>query len=324
MPGPGGGSRGGGGFGGGGGGFRGGGFGGGGHHGGFHHGPRGPRGPHWGWGWRRPYWGYGGSGCLGILMLPIILLLVAVIMVISVIGGAFGSIAEGGVTEYNEEQFQDFADAQYSQIFGGSTAYEDNILIVLLTTEEADSYYFIAWVGDHISTDVNMLFGNNQTELGRALATSVNQQSYKYSLDSNLADAVGIMAGHIEGLGLSSSFKCQEEHVQVASAMRNYTDLPMTEATVQAALDDFTARTGISIAVVVEDSEEVFSTNYTGMIFGIVIVVILVAVAVFLIVKGIKKGNRKNDPNNTSDGYNGQNNGQYNGYYNGQNDHWRL
>ena len=165
MPGPGGGSRGGGGFGGGGGGYRGGGGFGGGHYGGFG-GPRGPRRPYYGgfgWGFGRPYYGGFGGGCLGILLLPIILIMVAALILSSVIGGAFGAIAQGGVTQYDERQFQNFADQKYQQIYGSTTAYEDNIVLVFLTTEEAQEYYFIAWVGDHIVTDVNHMFGDRKS-----------------------------------------------------------------------------------------------------------------------------------------------------------------
>ena len=95
---------------------------------------------------------------------------------------------------YDENVFQDYADSQYRKEFSGTSGYEDNILLVFLTEdEEYYDYYYIAWVGDHIVTDVNYLFGNEQTELGEAIGNHVNASSYKYSLDSNLAQVVEAM-----------------------------------------------------------------------------------------------------------------------------------
>lgn len=291
MPGPGGGSRGGGGHGGGfggGGGFRGGGHGGG-FHGGYYHRP-----------YRRygGFWGFGlGGGLFGFFLMPFILIFIAILIIVSVIGGAFGSIAEGGVTDYGEKRFQEYADAEYYKAFGTSTAYEDNILLVFLTNEDADEYYYIAWVGDHIKPDVNELFGAEYTELGRALNESINTSGYWYSLDSNLAMAVNKMAEYVEREGVSDLFSCNEQHIQVQSELINYGNFDLTEQTVENALADFTERTGITMSIVVNDMDEVFGVDYGSMIWGIVMVVILVGVAVFLIVKGVRKRKAANDGN---------------------------
>jgi hypothetical protein len=124
------------------------------------------------------------------LIAPIIVLVIAASLIIS----SFGSLMQGGTVNYNEEVFQDYANAQYIEAFGDSTAYEDNILIVLLVEdEEYYDYNFIAWVGDHIDRDINYMFGNEQTELGRAIRSSaIHSQKYKYSLGQGLSAAVGM------------------------------------------------------------------------------------------------------------------------------------
>ena len=200
MPGPGGGARGGGfgggsrgsGFGGGGGGFGGGGFGGRGprYYGGFGYGPR------------FGYGGYYGGGCLGgllgILLAPIILILVVAMMLMLIVGGAVSEAANGGSINYSEEKLQAYADQQYAIEFVESDQYESNILIVFLTNEEADGYYCIAWVGDHIHTDINLLFGAEGTAFGYTVLGSINDDYYAYSLDSNLATVMDSMAGKVE------------------------------------------------------------------------------------------------------------------------------
>ena len=337
MAGPGGGSRGGGGFGGGGfrggggfgggnrggsfggggfgGGHRGGGFGGG-YHGGFHGGhrpPRGPRGPiFWGFGPRRRYYGgYGGygGGCLGFLMLPIILMLFAAIILFATLGGALGAISEGGVIDYEEMDFQEYAGARYRDAFGESTAYEDHILIIFLTTENAQEYYFIGWVGDHIAKDINHLFGSNGTPLGDALENNITSAGYWYSLDSNLANAVRDLATCVEDLEVKDPYTCKEIRNPIQPRLINRSSITMTGGTVQAALEEFQERTGITLSIVVEDADDVLATDYSDMIIGIVIVAILLGVAVYLIYKGYRQqksqrasGNQSNDAQSDGNG----------------------
>ena len=298
MPGPGGGSRGGGGSFGGGGSRGGGGFGGG---GGFYGGPRGPRGPRWGYGYG--FFPFFGGGLLSILLLPFILILLAAVLVFTTLMGAFGAIAEGGQLAYNEEQFQDFANAQYEQIFS-SQGFEDNILLVYLTTEENSDGYFIAWVGDHVATQVNLMFGNEQTELGRATNAAINTTNYKYQLDSGIAMVLDIMAQNVQSLGLETPLRCTETQGEQSARFCNYTALPMTPSTVESAAASFTEKTGIQIAVVVEEAEDIFETDYGAMISGLVVAGVMVTVAVLLIVKGVKS-NKKNKGDNGPHGGNG-------------------
>ena len=311
MPGPGGGAR-------GGGGGRGGGFGGGGFGGGFgggggrpgggfggprpggfggpHHRP--PRGPHFGFypffgGYRRRYYYGPGGGCLGGVVGSIFAIIIAVLVLGVFILSSISDLAAGGVSTYDENEFQDYADAQYAEAFGGSTAYEDNLLIVFLTEEECYGYSYIAWVGDHIHPEISEMFGNNQSVLGRKLAASVNQQSYKYSLDTDLSNVIRAMGEEVERQGRDSSYTCSEEHLQVASKLINRTELPVSKEPIEAALADFTEKTGIPTVVVIEDMEEVFPKRIGGSAIGLVIVLVIVAVVVVAIVRSRKKPQEK-------------------------------
>ena len=262
------------------GGSRGGGYGGGGYRpppgGGYHHPPRGggfggP--PPMGGGYHRPrrYRGGGGGCCSVVAMLIVILAIVLVaasVFSFSSISGVVDSFVQNNSAQYeaengyDEETFQDYANYLYEGIFGSSTAYEDNLLIVFLVDEEDYySYNYIAWVGDHIATDINYMMGNNASELGQAMSSCINETSYKYSLDSNLAMVMETMAEKIEALGLESSFRCEEEHRQVESQLFNISGMEMTQSTVDDALEAFTEATGIPVLIVVEDMSSVFGTN---------------------------------------------------------------
>ncbi len=265
---------------------------------------------------------------MGLLMLPIILILVVALMVFSVLGGvgsSLSTVASGGNLTYDENVFQDYADAQYAAAFGGSTAYEDNLLLVFLVEdEEYWDYAYIAWVGDHIDTQINDMFGNEQTTFGVTVTNSIAEKSYKYSLDSNLARVVENMERQITAKNLPSSFKasCKDvDHTQVDSHMVNKTALPLTEQTVNDALASFTEETGISVVLVVDDIDDVFDRKIPASdIFTLILATVILVVAIVLIVRAFKKknggdGNDPNKGNNNRDRYNrNENNGNYNRY----------
>ncbi len=243
--------------------------------------------------------------------MPILLIFVAIAVIISSFGTAFGDIASGGSVTYREERMQDYADEQYAQVFAGSRAYEDNILLVMLVDEEYYEYQFIAWVGDHVDDNINLLFGNNSSELGRVLNSNIGT-NYKYSLDKNMAIAVGQMEQRIEAMALDSSFNCEETRTEAESRMYNYTQLSLTASTVDTALASFTDSTGIPIAIVVEYSENVFGRQIAAQsIITMLIAVALIVVAVVMIVKRYKRSKRNQNNGGDNNNYNNSYNNNY-------------
>ncbi len=306
MPGPGGGRH--------GGGFGGGrGVGGGGPH---RPPPRGPR--------RFGFFGprFYGGGCLGGLLsfflAPVILILLAVILVFAFFGEGFASLAQGGTVTYSESKLQAYADEQYAAEFSSSSAYEDNLLLVFLTNEDADGYHAVAWVGDHIRPQINYLFGDENTAFGRAVRSAIPETYYYYSLDTAFVNIASEMADEIASLGLPSAFSCNEEHVQVPSRLSNHTDLPLSADTVDAALAAFTEKTGISVVIAVEDMEEVFGKYLSP--FAIGFIVFLVLLAVVLIVVGVVRYKKRKDRGVSPGGYSGPGGDAGNAYYGGPTD----
>lgn len=291
MPGPGGGSRGGGFRGGGGfsGGFRGGssgGFSGGGNMGGFR--PSGfhyhrPFRPFMGFGYRRP------MGCGSGVIIGIFVLFLLIYIFLPSGGGTYESeeITSGGRTYlYSEEEFQDFADREYQQAFGDSACYEGNILLAILTNDEADDYFAIAWVGDEIDPQVREMFGG-YTELGEEMNRYVNGTYYAYSLDSDLAAVVEAMTDHVTAASGKQALSDSD------AAFWNYTDLDLSGDTVTVALQEFKEGTGIPMVIVVESLEEVFPAKTAfGSIFNsgpLPIILVAVVVVVAVVVKKGKK-----------------------------------
>ena len=246
-----------------------------------------------------------------MLMAPIIILLVAVVLFTSLIGNTVSTVAKGGEIVYNEENFQDYANEKYAEVFGGapSELYEDNLLIIFTTYEDYNGYECIAWVGYNVRTEINNLFGAQGTPFYTAVQGSINQKLYKHSLTPNLVSVMEQMTDAVERLGLDSSYRTEYDHSKAAkSRLVNYTDLQIDPNFVDPALEAFTEVTGIPVAIVVDTGENVFGK--TMPIMEIIILVVLAALAiyaVYLIVRAVK--NRKNGGDNGNGNAGGNNSG---------------
>ncbi len=275
-------------------------------------------------GYRRPYYGGGGclGGLLGILMLPILILLIVSIVLVGTISSAFGNVFSGGTIDYSEQEIQRYADQRYAEIFSdNAAAYEDNLLIVVLTNEAADGYYAIAWVGDNVHVSITDMFGAEGTTFYNVMRSSINEEYFEFSLDANLAAVMRKMADHVEAKNLSASHYAPYSHeTSPESKLYNHTSLSLTEATVNTALAEFTERTNIPAAIVVDTTENAFGRNLSfADIFTVIVCVVLMIVAIVMIVKALKNrknGNGGNGANGGNGGYNGGNN---NYGYNGSN-----
>ena len=306
MPGPGGGSNGGG-F---GGGSHGGGFGGGSHGGGF--GGGGFRGPHRHYGPRRPFffggwyhrpYYYGGGGCLGglvgALVVPIVFVLVFVIALFGSFTTAISNIASGGSVKYDERVMQDYGLARYAEAFADTEAYEENILIVFLVNEEYDGYYVYACVGDDLPLGVRELFGNEYTPFGATVLSTVPDY-YEHALSSRLADIMTKMSTKVVAEG-----SVGDGESNGYSYLVNKSPLALNEATVNGALENFTAKTGINAVIAVDDTESVFGKRiHADDIIIILVMIGLIAFIGFIIFSAVKaKKNEKKygNPNGRDD-----------------------
>lgn len=239
-----------------------------------------------------------------MLIMPIVLIVFAVGMLMATFGSAFGSLATGGEIAYNENALQDYANEQYMAEFGAQTDSEDSLLLVFLVEDETCyDYAYIAWCGDHIDSRINTMFGASGTKFGNAIVSSaIHSSSYKYSLDTGIAQVVNTMQGHIDALGLDSSLTCGNQDGSYKSHLINNTSLDITADTVNSALESFTATTGIEVAVVVEDAEEVLPRNFDY--FSVIIAVIFIGLAVVMIVKAVNSKDKKGKKDREDDNYN--------------------
>ena len=237
-------------------------------------------------------------GCGGLLasvfIVPIVLLLVCGIMIFSIVGNAISNVQNGGIVSYDEATFQEYADSQYKAAFGDS---EDNILIVFLTNEEADGYYTIAWVGDNVNYKIRDLFGAEGTEFGSVMISSINNYHAK-SISADLATVMRRMSENIQKLELDFNFESEPDYEKMADSrvVIRSTTLDVNEKTVNAALEQFTADTGIPAVIVVDTMENVFGkTIPTETIMTLLILAVVAVVAIVMLVKAFKNRRAEED-----------------------------
>ncbi len=250
------------------------------------------------------------------MLVPVVLIIIAALIIISAVssvGSAYSNVVNGGQVVYDEPTFQDYANEQYSLAFSAYDGYEDNLLIAFLANEEKDGYYCIAWVGYNVADDINNMLGDETTAFGRLIIANVNSEYYAHSLDKNLATAVTQLCGEITELGLQSSFAKPETHTNPAkSHLVNYTDMEMSESTVNDALNDFTEKTGIPVVIAVDYMEKVIGKTISGWdIFCVIFSIALIAYAVYLIVRNVRsaRAERQSSTNSANGGTNSSNNG---------------
>ena len=275
------------------GGSHGGGFGGH-HHGPHHHGPHfhGPFRP-----WRRTvfYGGGFGGGCFSIVFIFIFIIFSALFFLMP--NGAVIDFSDGITIQeivYDEATMQDYANVKYQKYFGNSSAVEDNILLVLLTNEECDGYYTIAWVGDNVDYTINDMFGE-YSEYGTYLNMHIDEY-FAYSLDTDLAQVIKEMTKSVTDLGLDSSFNFESDRSNLADPkFVNLTAMDLTPEIINSALEEFTDKTGIPMVIVVDSYERVFEvennntassqqTSFAEPKVNTTMIITIAVVVVFLVV----------------------------------------
>ena len=243
------------------------------------------------------------------------------LLAVGFLGDSLANIRNGGSIVYDEETFQDYANAHYYREFANSTSIEANMMFFVLTSENYDGFYMIAWVGDDIRYEVNEMFGNEYTEFGTTALSTINTEMYKYSLDTDISTLAMKMADKVAARGYSSNLKAGKTPSSgVTSHLVNASNVQLTEETVNEGLQYFEDKTDIPLVVVVDEAEEVFGiTPPTGDYILVAVFAGLIVLAIVLTVKAIKARKENGDGNGnggSSDPY-GNFNSNQNGYNGG-------
>lgn len=227
-------------------------------------------------------------------MVVIILLLLVPALFITSVGSLFGGCSFDDQINYEESTFQTYANARYEEAFADTEDYENNILIVFTTYEGYDGWECIPWGGNHIDKEVDYLFGE---DFEYVVYNNIPEY-YENSLTKNWKYIIEKMTEKVEKV-----VDAPEGDVDTSfSKLYNRSNLNIDSETVNAALVEFTEKTGISIALVIDEGADVFGVESGNddkviMIFAIVLIVI---VAIVIIMNNKSKKNKasteKTDP----------------------------
>lgn len=225
----------------------------------------------------------------GIVLFPLLIAIICFSLFFVYLSPTIDTIKDGGYINYSDNGFIKYRDAQYKKYFGASSAKEDNILLIFLTTENYNRYYCLAEVGDNVNSDISVFFGGENSVFGKIVKETVPKENHKFSIDTSLATIVNHMTNKVNNLNLESSFKESSDKSSLTpSQFVNYTSLSISRETVNASIEDFTDATDIPMVIVVDTAEAVFGkTMPTKDIFFLVALVLVGGFCIFIIIKKV-------------------------------------
>ena len=248
--------------------------------------------------YRRPFFGGFFGGLLGIILFPIIAIFLCVILLIANLYTTISVIAQGGEIVYDEAVFQKHALEQYDKyIAPNDKAYEDYLFINFLTYEDNYEYNYMGLVGRNVKSKIIKMMGNNNTELGYAIGSSVSQ-NYENSLDVSLVMAMDTLAEEVLYVnGNSSPYNEESGGEHKSSMLVNHTALNMDEKSVNSGLERFTEQTGLPVIILVETAESVFGKTMpvANIIFSVISLIIIIGCVVFIVLKVKRKKQMESD-----------------------------
>ena len=217
----------------------------------------------------------------------------AVVLVLFVVA-IFAAATEESDRE--DEEILRYGTEQYSEIFGSSSAPEDNILFVFLLDEDDFEYSSsMGIVGDNVNGYIHTMFEEYEDYF----------DAYERFLDHDNVGAFGedyveiidYMTANIMAHEFYSSFKSPSDRSNlVPSGIINKTELAFNENDLTAALDRFTERTDIPCVLLIEYESVVYSDVETvfdkvGVALVMLLMLLIPVTVVVAIVTFIKRKN---------------------------------
>ena len=199
-------------------------------------------------------------------------------------------------SDREDEEILRYGTEQYSEIFGSSSAPEDNILFVFLLDEDNFEYSSsMGIVGDNVNSYIHTMFEEYEDYF----------DAYERFLDHDNVGAFGedyveiinYMTANIMAHEFYSSFNTPSDRSNlVPSGIINKTELAFNENDLAAALDRFTEKTDIPCVLLIEYESVVYSdveTVFDKVAIALVMLLMLLipVTVVVAIVTFIKRKN---------------------------------
>ena len=227
----------------------------------------------------------------GFISVGIILLLFfGVFIVKDKIIPAVSRIIDGGEIVYDEGTVLEYSSEKYGEIFSESNTPEENILLVFILDGEGEGYCFYPRVGKDFNGDMRyfLLEGDKSERISGLRGIEIDGNNVMYVLD-RMDEAVKVSyEGRYDATDISNSKVINESSFDVDK-----------EAYIDSSLKAFARNTGIGIACVFVDSEDLFereialSDIITVLAYGAALVIF--AVILLLKIKRAKPSEKKGE-----------------------------
>ena len=224
----------------------------------------------------------------GIALFPVLLCIFAVVIFAVYLSPTIKMIKGDRPIVYNEQVASYYTESNYNDIYGTSSARNDNLLIVFLANEDCDQFYCFPMAGENIRKDVASVFSGKESAFGKALLEKIDlDRGYEYTLNDDLIYIIGKAEEKISSLNIASPFKNPSDRTNVVeSHVVNNTTIELSSS-LDMALKDFTEETGIAITVIVDKAETVLGLKSPTS--NILFLTVVGGTAIFFVVKAIIK-----------------------------------
>lgn len=199
---------------------------------------------------------------------------------------------------YSKSRLENYAIDRYYNVYReGSSSFEYNLMVTLVTYSDSNSYDYVTIVGDNVAQSVDEKFGNKKTEFGAKIASTIECGNNYKNLYKNLSDCIYYISDQINHTYYSHNYD--------SPAIRNETNFEITEYkdTLIQAQKYFYNKTGYQISVLIVPNTAVYTVNTEGIMiasssFGTIILVLTIWLvctlkAVTVIETAEKQGNAK-------------------------------
>lgn len=224
----------------------------------------------------------------GIALFPFMLCIFTAIVFIVYLSPTIEMIKGDRPIKYSDQVGTYYAETNYNDIYGTSSAPQDNMVIVFFANKDCDQYYCLPMAGSNIRKDVASVFAGSESVFGKAMRGRMDlDRGYKYTLDEDLAYILGKAEEKIASLSITSSFKTTSDRGNIIeSHIVNNTDIELS-GSLDAAIKSFTEETDISVTVIIDKAESVFGLKTPTS--NILFLVAFTALSIFYIVKATIK-----------------------------------
>ncbi len=206
-------------------------------------------------------------------LFSVMLKVIAVVLILFIV-----VLFAAGIEEIDREEGEllQYGTEQYSEIFGSSSAPDDNILFVFLLDDEEFGYSSsMGIVGDNVNGYIHIMFEEYE-DYYDLVEDLLDNTSADYFSEC-YAEVIDDMTDSIMAHGFYSSFDAPSDRSNlVPSGIINKTKLDLNDGYIAAALNRFTEETEIPCTLLIEYEQNVYSDVETTLDnIGIALVILL-------------------------------------------------